>query len=192
MTTYLALDFETANHARDSACALGLAVVAGGRIVEEASFLLRPPSREFVFTSIHGLTWDHVRDASSFGELWPRLRPYVDEADYLVAHNAPFDMGVLAGCCETYRLAAVRLPSVCTVRVAREVWGIYPTRLPDVCRRLGIELRHHDAASDASACAGIIVRALAAGWRPGHAAQNGGDAVRRRACAGNRAISGSP
>ncbi|MEJ2514292.1 MAG: 3'-5' exonuclease [Gammaproteobacteria bacterium] len=165
MTTYLALDFETANHARDSACALGIAVVAGGDIVEETSFLVRPPSHEFLFTCIHGLEWRHVQDAPTFGELWPRLNPYLEEADFLVAHNAPFDMGVLAGCCETYRLAPVRRPSVCTVRVAREVWGIYPTKLPDVCRHLGIGLKHHDAASDASACAGILVRALGAGWR---------------------------
>ena len=75
-------------------------------------------------------------------------------------------MNVLAGCCETYRLSRVDRPAVCTVRVARRVWGIYPTKLPDVCRHLGIELKHHDAASDASACAGILVRALAAGWTP--------------------------
>ncbi len=165
MTTYLALDFETANHARDSACALGIAVIAGGRIVEERSFLLRPPTREFVFTYIHGLTWRHVEHAPSFGDLWPDLNPYLEEADYLVAHNASFDMGVLAGCCETHCLPAVRRPSVCTVRVARRVWGIYPTKLPDVCRHLGISLKHHDAASDASACAQILVRALKAGWR---------------------------
>lgn len=166
MTTYLALDFETATHARDSACALGIAVVADGCIVEEDAFLIRPPSREFYFTYIHGLTWRHVRDAPTFADLWPRLVPYIEQADYLVAHNAPFDMGVLAGCRETYCLPSIHRPSVCTVRVARQVWGIHPTKLPDVCRYLGIELKHHDAASDASACAGILVRALEAGWTP--------------------------
>ena len=166
MTTYLALDFETANHSADSACALGIAVISGGRVVEEDAFLIRPPSREFFFTYIHGLEWRHVKDAPTFAELWPRLSPYLEEADYLVAHNAPFDMNVLAGCCETYRVPRVARPSICTVRVARRVWGIYPTKLPDVCRHLGIDLKHHDAASDASACAGILVRALDAGWTP--------------------------
>lgn len=166
MSTYLALDFETANHAADSACALGIAVVAGGRIVEEDAFLIRPPTREFFFTYIHGLTWRHVENAPTFADLWPGLRPYLEEADYLVAHNAPFDMGVLNACCATWGLSPVPRPSVCTVRVARQVWDIYPTKLPDVCRRLGIGLKHHDAASDASACAGILVQALAAGWSP--------------------------
>jgi DNA polymerase-3 subunit epsilon len=51
------------------------------------------------------------------------------------------------------------------VRLARRVWGIYPTRLSDVCRRLGIPLRHHDAASDAEACARIVI-AAGGGARP--------------------------
>ena len=44
--------------------------------------------------------------------------------------------------------------------------GIRPTKLPDVCRRLGIPLLHHDAASDATACARIVLAAEAEGWRP--------------------------
>ena len=43
--------------------------------------------------------------------------------------------------------------------LAREVWGIFPTRLPDVCRELGIPLRHHRALSDACACAEVVLRA---------------------------------
>jgi DNA polymerase III epsilon subunit-like protein len=36
-----------------------------------------------------------------------------------------------------------------------------------VCRALDIPLKHHDAASDAAACAQILVQAMATGWRPG-------------------------
>ena len=35
--TVLALDFETANERRDSACAVGLAWIAGGRVVRRES-----------------------------------------------------------------------------------------------------------------------------------------------------------
>jgi DNA polymerase-3 subunit epsilon len=173
MTRYLALDFETASHAQDSACALGLALVEDGRIVAEDAFLIRPPEPEFVFTYIHGLRWEDVADAPTFDQAWPRLAPWLDNADWLVAHNAPFDRGVLAACCRTYRMATVDKPFLCTVQVARRVWGIYPTKLPLVCRALDIPLRHHDAASDASACAQIIVRALDEGWRPTAAAYPG-------------------
>ena len=166
MSRILALDFETACHASDSACAVGLALVEGGRIVAEDAFLIRPPEREFVFTYIHGLRWEDVADAPCFDEAWPRLAPWLEGVDYLAAHNASFDRGVLDACCRTYRLASVDLPFICTVQLARRVWGIYPTKLPLVCRALGITLNHHDAASDASACAQIVVRALQDGWEP--------------------------
>ena len=51
------------------------------------------------------------------------------------------------------------LPFLCTVKLARATWNLYPTKLPDVCRHLGLDLDHHDAASDANACARIVVAA---------------------------------
>ena len=53
----------------------------------------------------------------------------------------------------------------CTVQLARAQWGIRPTKLPDVCRRLRIPLRHHAAESDAVACARIVLAVEATGWR---------------------------
>jgi dihydroorotate dehydrogenase len=38
-------------------------------------------------------------------------------------------------------------------------WGLRPNDLPSVCRRLGIGLVHHDAGSDAEACARIVIAA---------------------------------
>ncbi len=71
MSTILAIDFETANYERDSACAVGLALVQNGRIIKTDSFLIRPPNSWFVFTYIHGLTWDDVCDSETYDELWP-------------------------------------------------------------------------------------------------------------------------
>ena len=56
MATFTAIDFETANYSRDSACAVGVVVVTRRRIVERKRILIRPPSREFTFTWLHGLT----------------------------------------------------------------------------------------------------------------------------------------
>jgi DNA polymerase-3 subunit epsilon len=164
MTSFVAIDFETANHSRDSACAVGLTACSGGRVDASRQFLIRPPTREFVFTYIHGLDWEDVRDAPTFGDLWPTLRPYLQDADFLVAHNAPFDRGVLRACCDSYGVDVPETPFECTVRIARSVWGIYPTKLPDVCARLDIPLRHHDAGSDAEACARIALAARPQGW----------------------------
>ena len=166
MGRIVAIDFETANYDRDSACAVGLSVIEQGRISDSVSFLIRPPSSWFAFTHIHGLTWDDVKDKPSFEELWPTLEDYLASADYLAAHNAAFDRSVLRACCESNGLTVPRQPFIYTVDLARSKWGIYPTKLPHVCAKLGIRLRHHDAASDASACAKIVLTAQREGWQP--------------------------
>ena len=74
MTTFVAIDFETANHRRDSACAVGLATGCNGRIVASRTYTIRPPTPQFSFTGIHGVRWEDVRDAPTFGDLWPTLR----------------------------------------------------------------------------------------------------------------------
>ena len=167
MSTFVAIDFETANSRSDSACAVGLAAGCEGRIVLSRAYLIRPPTGRFTFTGLHGLDWDKVRDAPTFVELWPTLHGWLDRAKFLAAHNASFDRRVLHACCRRYRLRPPRTPFTCTVQLARAQWGIRPTRLPDVCRRLRIPLRHHDAGEDALACARIVLAAEAAGWRRG-------------------------
>jgi DNA polymerase III subunit epsilon len=167
MTRFAAIDFETANNARDSACAVGVVIVEAGRIVDRLHALIRPPSREFLFTHIHGLSWRDVQGAQCFDAVWAGLARELAGVEFLAAHNAPFDKGVLGACCATYDLASPKLPFVCTVRLARAQWDIRPTRLPDVCRHLGIDLRHHQADSDAEACARIVMAAQAGGWRYG-------------------------
>lgn len=162
MEPFAAIDFETATEDPDSACALGIACVVDGRIAHRQSFLIRPPRRTFTFTWLHGIAWEDVREAPPFGQLWPRILHLLEGATFLAAHNARFDRRVLQACCRSAHLDPPRLPFRCTVALARQVWGIRPTRLPDVCRALGIRLRHHDPLSDAEACARIALAALRA------------------------------
>jgi DNA polymerase-3 subunit epsilon len=58
------------------------------------------------------------------------------------------------------------------VQISRRTWNIRPTKLSDVCRKLKIALNHHEALSDAMACAQIV---LAANKQPAT-----GAGVRRR------------
>lgn len=166
MTRFAAIDFETANGNRHSACAIGVSVVENGRIVETIESLICPPESWFKFTDIHGLTWDDVCDAPTFDQVWKSLQKDLRGTRFFAAHNAPFDRSVLHSCCEYYGLAVPRKPFVCTVGLAREWWSVYPTKLPDVCKHLKIKLRHHDAASDAKACAQIVIAAQKDGWSP--------------------------
>lgn len=159
---FVAIDFETANRKPTSACAIGLVRVERGRIVHRFATCIRPPTRWFEFTHVHGLTWVDVADAPSFAEVWPAIAELSRGVQFLAAHNAQFDRGVLRACCAEASLRPPPAPFRCTVELARRAWGIYPTRLDVVSARLGIPLRHHDAASDAEACASIVLRAWGA------------------------------
>ncbi len=156
---FVAIDFETADQGRDSACAVGLVRVEGSRIVAREARLIRPPRRHFVFTYIHGIAWTDVADEPAFGPIWRELRPLLAGAEFLAAHNASFDRSVLSACCTKSRIAVPGLEFVCTMKLARATWDLYPTRLPDVCHHLGFRLNHHDAVSDAEACARIVLAA---------------------------------
>ena len=154
---FVALDFETADYGSDSACALGMVRVEGSEIIERRSCLIRPPRPSFTFSYIHGITWRHVKDQPPFGELWPSLAEMLNGAAFVAAHNAGFDRNVLRNCCERAALPVPATPFVCTVRLSRKTWKLRSAKLPDVCRHLGLPLRHHDAASDAEACARIVI-----------------------------------
>lgn len=160
MPTFLAIDFETANRNANSACSVGLVRVAGEEIVEKKVFLIKPPYEYFEFTDIHGITWDMVKRKPTFKELWTKMSPYFDGVDFVVAHNAPFDKRVLESCCSTYGIARPEVEFRCTVKLSRSVLKIKPANLANVSRQLFIPLQHHDAGSDAEACARIMIEVL--------------------------------
>ena len=135
--------------------------VEGGQIVQRQSLLLRPPRPRILFTHVHGITWPMVATAPTFADAWPTLLPILSGADFVAAHNAPFDRRVLRACCEAAGHAVPEVPFVCTVQIARKKWGLKPNDLASVCRRLGIGLIHHNALSDAEACARIVLAATA-------------------------------
>lgn len=161
MVSFLALDFETANRHANSACAIGLVRVEENQIVQRDYFLIRPPQQWFEFTFIHNIDWSDVVDEPHFGELWDKLSQHFNGIDFIAAHNASFDRRVLHACCETYGIDKPIQDFICTVKLARQTWKLYPTKLPNVCEHLGILLDHHQALSDAEACAQIVIAATA-------------------------------
>lgn len=156
---FVAIDFETADYGRDSACSIALVKVLGDQIIDRAQFLIRPPRRTFIFTYLHGISWKHVANEPQFHELWPQINKKLEGAEFIAAHNASFDQSVLMACCQNADVSPPALPFQCTVRLARKIWKLRRANLPTVCTFLGIPLKHHDATSDAEACAMIVIAA---------------------------------
>jgi len=160
--TVLALDFETANERRDSACAVGLAWIADGRVVRRESHLIRPPEMRFSPGNIrvHGILPANVADAPDFATA---MAPYLQDLrrGLILAHNASFDIGVLRAGLVRAGLTVPDLSYLCTVQVARRVFPAPEgCGLGKVARRLGIRFEHHDAGEDAYACAEIALAAM--------------------------------
>lgn len=133
-------------------------------MVFSGSWLIRPHPYydEFYpsFIEIHGITPDQVADAPFFPKVYEQLKPWLD-GGVLCAHNAGFDMKVLASCCSLYRLELPDAPYFCTVKLSRKVYPyLKHHRLNDVCDYMGIQLDHHDAGSDARGCALIVANTM--------------------------------
>ena len=162
---YIVFDVETPNAANSRMSALGIAVVENGRIVRTWETLVNPECHFDPFNvQLTGITPGMAAEAPSFPELWPVLEP-VFSSGLLVAHNAPFDMRVLGACLRAYGISWRRQTAyACTCQMSRACFpGLENHRLNTLCAYLGIELDHHRAGSDTTACARLLQCCLEAG-----------------------------
>ena len=160
---YVAIDFETASRERASACSMAAVTVENGRIVNSAYALIRPPVLKFDYwnTKVHGLTEKDVADKPTFDQLWPRIRPHL-ENKIVIAHNAVFDISVLRSMLDIYTLERPNFQYACTVEIARRVWrDLENYKLSTLASRFAIDFNHHHALDDARACAMIALSAQA-------------------------------
>jgi len=163
---FAAIDFETANRESNSACSVGLVKVVNGEIIAKECRLINPQTY-FIdeFISKHHITPEDVKDAPLFDKVWQELSPLLDGAEFIAAHNADFDRDVLYNCCDKYKITPPAQKFVCTVKIARACWKLKAAALNNVCDHLGIKLNHHEALSDALACAQIVINAMKDGYK---------------------------
>ncbi|MFD1775594.1 3'-5' exonuclease [Paenibacillus rhizophilus] len=156
---FVAIDFETANAGRASACALGLVEVKGGRIVSEQAWLINPEqSFDRRNIAIHGITPEMVAGQPTFRELWPVIEPLILGKN-VVAHNASFDMSVLRYGLDQCSLPYPSFQYWCTYLLAKKMLaGFGSYRLNILAEYFGIPLRHHDALEDARTAAVILLK----------------------------------
>jgi len=159
---FAAIDFETANNDRRSACQVGIALVKRNKVVETYSSLIRPPTKDFypAYVKLHGITAQRVRKAPTFREVWPEIQSRCGTG-LVAAHNAIFDVGILISCAEDCGLGRLPGQYLCTVELARAILpGLPNHKLITLTSVLGIPIDHHDACSDAVACAELAIQLM--------------------------------
>lgn len=152
---FLAVDFETANETRGSACAVGVVLVRGGQVVAEGSTLINPETYFNPYCSaVNGIEQCDVQTAPTLPALWPELSALL-EGQMVVAHNASFDISVLRNSAARYAVSdGPTFEVLCTYRMARATWPNLPSySLGYVAPSVGITFKHHEAGDDARACA---------------------------------------
>ena len=178
MSKFVAIDFETANGYRDSVCSVGIVEFNKKNITKSEHFYIKPSKYyngdsnygkdpffdyDFKNTDIHGISWNDVSDAGEFEHVWSKIKNTIDSADFVIAHNYSFEKGAINACCDYFNIKRPNINWLCSMKIARDLWNIRPTRLSDVCKHHNIDLTHHDALSDAEASAKILIKAFSDG-----------------------------
>ncbi len=161
---FVTIDFETANQSPLSACSVGLARFdESGQVIDTFYSLIKPPRGFDYFygrnIDIHGIRPRDVKDAPDFAYIWPEIEYFIGD-DFLVAHNAQFDMNVLASLLRYFEIEIPDISYLCSLRIARKVWPQFKSHaLTSLSEHFGLEYNAHNALDDAINCGKVFIRA---------------------------------
>lgn len=163
MTSFVAIDVETANAFMGSICQIGAVRFEVGREVEHISWLVNPRGHfDAINVSIHGIDERRVRGEPCFADRHAELSAFT--AGAVIVCHTPFDRVALSQACAEGKHPTLACRWLDSARVARRAWpevahagyGLAP-----LAQRFGIDFRHHDAAEDARTAGLIMLRAIA-------------------------------
>ncbi|MDD4181930.1 MAG: exonuclease domain-containing protein [Victivallaceae bacterium] len=156
---FVAIDFEYAV-GQDTACSVGIVTVEGGEIIDEYCQLIQPPGNYYSYwtTMVHGLNKYDTAHAPLFPKIYPEIKRRLS-GKTVVAHNIGTDRSVLYKNMTRYRINHDDMNIErweCTLQIYRRK-GHKPCGLDVLCKHFNIELNHHEALSDARACAKLYL-----------------------------------
>lgn len=176
MGPFVAIDFETANEQRGSACAVAAVLVKDGEVQRRWSTLIDPEAPFAAMNrAVHGIAPEDVVGAPTFPEVVDPLSALIQDSEAVVAHSAAFDIQVMRASAARYEVDLASFPFACTRVFARRWFPGWPSYGLTYCTaRLGIDgvlggHEHHDPLWDAQACAHVAVAGLErhghTGWK---------------------------
>jgi len=159
--SFTAIDFETANSQRGSVCAVGLARVVHGEIVERASWLIKPPSGIDHFeprnVGIHGIRAKDVVTARDWETSLASIFRFADGGQF-VAYNAKFDASVMRAATAAAGIDLPKHDFYCALELAQGHLDLPRHRLNDVTDHLNRPpFEHHEAGADAIAAPALCL-----------------------------------
>lgn len=148
------MDFEYLITGRqDTPCQVGLVLIVEDVIVLRYSSLIYvPESIEGTLSYGNGITREMVKNAPSFADVI-KVMESICEGATIVAHNKSTEMSVIKKACELYQIE-----SWLTTAIMEDTCKLMGGKgLQECCELHNIELKHHDALSDAEASARLYL-----------------------------------
>ena len=166
--TFFFVDVETATRSNDTICAIGSIIVKNGTVTNLYSLI--NPKIHITNTSIHGISDADVSDAPTLDEYWPKIANLIDDDTIVVGHNVAFDISVLDKDLGNYGMSFAPARKVDTMAIAKDILYHFSTqsgdlKLDTICRKLNINLNHHNAESDIAATKQVLETLLVMGNR---------------------------
>ena len=166
--TFVFVDVETANWANDRICAIGLILVKNGE--STGYYTLINPQTHITLTYIHGISDSDVVNAPTIDQFWQVMSPLIPDDFVFVAHNYRFDLSVMKKDLARFSMEFNPTQLLDTMWVAKDILYNFKTvagdlRLNVLSSRLGVQLNHHNAASDIMATKQVLEKLLVMGNR---------------------------
>ena len=161
MSSFVGIDFETANAKRISPCSVGLVKVIDNVIVDAFYSMIDPETTEWteIAYSVYGILPSHVEGWPNFERVWnDSMLPFIDGTDFLVGHNVKsVEKSIINQCCDRYNMTRPNIEYRCSLRLAKKVYKLSKGGLGDVCDVFGFDIIHHNALHDALASARLVI-----------------------------------
>ncbi len=160
MAKYILLDTETTGtQEEDKIIQLGFIVLGGAEVEVHNEFCSTDEPIKFPAMEVHGITPEMIdgKPACKQTQAYVRLEELNTQENYMIIHNAPFDIGMLQK--EGFEL---KMQLIDTLRVAKHIYedeqahrlqyfrykmGLYKVEQQEA-DRLGIVVKAHDAIGD--------------------------------------------
>ena len=166
MDSFIAIDYETANSNYLSACALGITFVERGVVLESVQTYIKPPEEFSTFDpfniTIHKIQPRQVKNAPSFDTVWEVIEKFHSKNNVPFAcHYSGFDIRVTEALLKYYDVKYQEIEFYDTFTIAKKMWPEFSNhKLNYLAQKFDIELDHHNASSDAQACALIALKQI--------------------------------
>ena len=158
---FVAIDFEIANAKWASACQISLVKVIAGELTDSWDSYISPQEAFQDLGNIqfgkHKISKDTYLSAPNLKTLWPEILKFIGDLP-VVAHNAQFDIGVLNQSLASWNIPISNFETICSQKLAAALFPEPPHTLKALTQKFEIPLlNHHDAKSDAVACAKLTL-----------------------------------